>query len=72
LEGKVDFDWQRIFELFKKPRVEKGIKIKFPKIDEKKIKEILVERHDFNIERIEKQLEKLKEGRGKSSQQKLF
>ena len=34
--------------------------IEFPKLDEEKIKEILVERHEFSMERVEKQLDKLK------------
>ncbi len=71
LEGKLDFDWQEIFEMFKKPRVNKE-RVVFPKLDEFKVKKILVDEHDFNLERIEKQLEKLRDGRGKASQQKLF
>lgn len=71
MEGRMDFDWQEIFEIFKKPNVRKE-KIVFPKIDEEKIKEILVERHDFSLDRVEKQLGKLKEGKGKATQQKLF
>jgi flap endonuclease-1 len=54
------FDWKEIFALFHKPDVKK-FEIKFPKINEERIKEILVERHDFSLERVEKQLEKLKE-----------
>ena len=54
------FDWKEIFELFHKPNVIKA-DFKFKKIDEKKIKKILVEEHDFSGERIEKQLEKLRE-----------
>ncbi len=53
------FNWQEIFELFKKPDVSNE-KILFPKIDEDKIKEILVKRHNFSEERVEKQLEKLR------------
>lgn len=54
------FDWQEIFELFHKPNVVKT-EIKFGKFDEEKIKEILVIRHNFSEERVEKQLEKLHE-----------
>lgn len=52
------FDWKEIFALFHKPNV-KNLGFQFPKINEKKIKEILVDRHDFSLERVEKQLEKL-------------
>lgn len=54
------FNWMEIFELFKKANV-KDFDFEFKKVDEEKIREILVERHDFSEERIEKQLEKLRE-----------
>ena len=53
------FNWQEIFELFHKPNVSNQ-EIVFPKVDEEKIKEILVKDHDFSLERVEKQLEKLR------------
>jgi len=64
------FDWKEIFELFRKPSV-KNHDFDFVKIDEDKIKEILVERHEFSEERIEKQLEKLKEVKQKNQQKIL-
>lgn len=70
-QGKLDFDWKEVFEIFKKPNVSKE-RVEFPKMDEGKIKEILVERHEFSLDRVEKQLAKLKEEKGKSSQQTLF
>ena len=70
-QGKLDFDWKEIFEIFKNPRVSKDA-VKTPKIDEAKIKEILVERHDFSEDRVEKQLQKLRDSKGKQTQQKLF
>ncbi len=70
-QGKLDFNWQDVFEIFKKPNVE-HTKVRFPKLDEDKIKEILVERHEFSMERVEKQLEKLRELKGKQSQKTLF
>ena len=72
LEGKFDFDWQKIFELFKKPNVTKDADLEFGKLDEYKIKEILVERHEFSNDRVDKQIEKLNVGKGKASQQTLF
>ena len=53
------FDWKEIFELFHKPKVVDA-EFEFGKINEKKIKELLVKEHDFSEERIEKQLEKLR------------
>ena len=52
------FDWKEIFALFKAPKVIDP-EIEFPKIDVDKIKEILVKRHGFNEERIDRQIEKL-------------
>jgi len=54
------FDWKEIFQLFHKPNVVNA-NFKFKKIDEKKIKKILVDEHEFSEERVEKQLEKLRE-----------
>ena len=64
------FDWKEIFELFHKPDVI-GVDFKFGKIDEDKIKEILVKRHDFSEERIEKQLKKLREIQEEKKQKDL-
>ena len=64
------FDWKEIFQLFHEPDVE-DVKFKFGKIDEEKIKEILVERHEFSHDRVEKQLEKLKDIKEKQKQKGL-
>ena len=53
------FDWQEIFELFHKPNVI-DVDFDFKRVDEEKIKKILVEKHDFSEERIERQLDKLR------------
>ena len=70
-EQEMDFDWQEIFQLFKKPDVTKGIKLKFPKINQEKIKKILLE-HDFSEERIDSALNKLKEAKEQAKQKTLF
>ena len=70
-QGRLDFDWKQIFEIFKKPNVKKE-EVIFPKMNLAKVKEILVERHDFSLERVEKQFEKLKEVKKESAQKKLF
>ncbi|MBI2452314.1 flap endonuclease-1 [Candidatus Pacearchaeota archaeon] len=71
VEHQVDFNWHEVFEIFKKPNV-KPIKVIFPKLDEDKIKKILVDEHDFSLERVEKQLDKLKEAKKQSLQTRLF
>ncbi|MFH1585652.1 MAG: flap endonuclease-1 [archaeon] len=53
------FDWKEIFELFHSHELVDA-EFKFGKVNEEKIKEILVERHDFSEERVDKQLERLR------------
>jgi len=65
------FDWKEIFDMFHKPNVKKNVEILFPKMNEDKIREILL-KHDFSEERVEKQIEKLKMIKGKSAQKTLF
>ncbi len=64
------FDWKEIFQLFHKPNVIKT-EIVFPKVDEEKIKKILVEEHDFSEDRVEKQFEKLRKVREERKQKGL-
>ena len=59
LSDEDKFDWEEIFELFHKPNVINA-DFRFKKINEKRIKEILVQGHEFSEERVEKQLEKLR------------
>lgn len=66
------FDWQEIYQLFHKPDVTRNLEIKFPKLDEKMIKKILVDEHDFSEERINNQLEKLNQARELKKQKTLF
>ncbi len=70
-QGRLDFNWKDVFEIFKKPNVIKE-KVTFPKFDEKKIKEILVERHEFSEERVENQIAKLRDVNEKKKQKTLF
>ncbi len=71
VEYQLDFNWQDVFEIFKKPDV-KAIKIKIQTLSEEKNKKLLVKEHDFSLERIEKQLEKLREVKKQSAQKTLF
>ena len=68
---QLEFNWQDVFEIFKRPNVS-SFKVQFPKINQEKIRQILVDQHDFSLERIEKNLEKLKESKDKSTQRTLF
>lgn len=70
LSDEDKFDWKEIFKLFNKPDVIDA-DIKFGKVDEKRIKKILVDEHDFSEERVEKQLERLRDFEKKSKQKNL-
>ena len=71
VEERLDFNWQEVFEIFKRPNVNKE-KVEYPKFDERKIREILIERHEFSLERIENQILKLKGLKKENAQKKLF
>lgn len=70
LAEKDRFDWKEIFKLFHKHKV-KDADINFREIDEKKIKEILVKEHVFSEQRVDKQLERLREIHEKRKQKGL-
>lgn len=57
----LDFDWQPIFHQFKSFKETHKEKIIFQNINLEKIKEILVQDHEFSEERINNALEKLKD-----------
>ena len=65
------FNWQEIFELFHKPNVSHAVFI-FNKVNEKKIRDLLVKEHDFSDDRVQKQLERLREILEKNKQKTLF
>ncbi len=64
------FDWKEIFELFHRPDVSNAL-FRFGKINEKRIREILVTEHDFSDDRVQKQLERLRELTEKNKQKNL-
>lgn len=67
----VDFDWKEVYEIFTKLPYEREVKLKWDRIDEDKVREILVERHEFNLERINSMLEKYKEENKNANQKGL-
>ena len=58
-ELKPDFDWKKIYAVFKSMPVMKNYQLKWSEPDTEKIKSILVDKHDFSEERVDKMLEKL-------------
>lgn len=71
VEGRMDFDWRQIFEIFKKPNVHRE-KLVFPKLNEAGIVRLLVDEHEFSRERVDKQIEKLHLVKQEAGQSRLF
>lgn len=67
---ELDFNWQEVFQLFKKPDVKKS-EIRFPKLNKDKVRKILLE-HDFSEGRIDSALQKLEKAKEEATQQTLF
>ena len=66
----VDFDWLAIYNEIYEPKVDKDIKIEFPKLNKERIKEILM-KYEFSEKRIDNQLDKL-EGLKKAKEQRTL
>ena len=66
-----DFDWKKIYAIFKSMPVMKNYQLKWKELDEKKVKEILVEQHDFSEERINNLLKKFNENKEQRKQKGL-
>lgn len=58
-EVKAEFNWKQIYAIFKSMPIMKNYQLKWSKVDINKVKEILVEKHDFSEERVLKSLGKL-------------
>ncbi len=54
-----DFEWKEVYYLIKKMRTTDDYSLEWGDIDIEKIKEILIERHDFSSERVESTISKL-------------
>ena len=59
-ELKPDFNWKQIYAVFKSMPIMKNYQIKFKDVNEEKIIKILVDKHDFNQERVEKMLSRFR------------
>lgn len=67
----LNFEWKAIYKEIKNPKINKKAKINFPKINPKKIKEILL-KYEFSEVRVDKQFGKLDELKKKAAQKTLF
>ena len=66
-----DFDWKKIYAIFKSMPVMKNYQLKWTSPDVDKIKEILVNRHEFSEDRVDSQLKKLNQEIKKKEQKGL-
>jgi len=71
IKWQEDFDWEEIYNLIKKMKVKKDFNLKWNKLNEKKVYELLVEKHDFSQERVDNALKDLTEAE-KIKQQKAL
>ncbi|MBW2966682.1 flap endonuclease-1 [Candidatus Woesearchaeota archaeon] len=70
-DEQFDFSWKDIYYLIKKMPVKKDCNLEFKKINSKKIFELLIEKHDFSKERVNKAIENLVKIEGKKQQKGL-
>ncbi len=70
-ELNVDFDWKEVYDVFVDLPVDKKVKLKWDKVDDDKVREVLVEKHDFNLERVSNALAKYKEENKNANQKGL-
>lgn len=61
-----DFNWKEIYATFKSMPIIKNYQLKWNKINKGKIYEILVEKHEFNKERVDKMLSSFKQNKNSS------
>jgi len=64
-----DYGWEEVYNLIKKMQVTDRYELEWEGIDEEKVFELLVEKHDFSRERVEKGITKLLKNK-KSKEQK--
>jgi len=58
-EVKADFNWKQIYAVFKSMPVMLNYQLKWTDPDEEKIKKLLIDKHDFSEERVNKTLDSL-------------
>jgi flap endonuclease-1 len=66
-----EFSWETVFDVIKKMPVTDEYELKWEKPDKEKIKQLLIEKHDFGTERVNSTLTKLEEYEKEQSQRGL-
>ena len=70
-EIKAEFDWKQIYAVFKSMPIMKNYQLKWNKVNQEKILKILVDKHEFNQERVEKGITRLLTTNTKQEQSSL-
>lgn len=58
-ELKPDFNWKKIYAIFKSMPIMKNYQLKWSEIDEEKIKKLLVDKHEFSEERVDSMIHRV-------------
>ena len=64
-----EIEWQEIFDLFNNMHYNEDYHLKWSEVDEEKIKKLLVDEHDFSLERVESVLSKFSKSTKKDKNQ---
>lgn len=67
----VDFDFDAVRDVFQNHPVEREYEINWSSVNEKDLVEVLVEKHQFSLERVKKAAKELEKAYGQASQQSL-
>ena len=66
-----DFSWNEVFDLIRNMPVDRHYNLRWADVDEGKMMELLVDRHDFSEERVKNQIESLVKEKHKKKQKGL-
>lgn len=70
-EVKADFNWKQIYAVFKSMPIMKNYQLKWTDPDEEAIRELLVDKHDFSLDRVNNTLQKLNKEKERKKQSNL-
>lgn len=66
-----DFEWEKVFNLFKNMPVTDDYELEWDNVNRDTVIKLLVEEHDFSLERVEKVIDKLLKGKPNKEQKGL-
>lgn len=70
-EVKAEFNWKEIYAIFKSMPIMKNYQLKWSPPNEEAIKKLLIDKHEFSEERVNKALDRLKKSKSKKEQSAL-